>query len=81
MRELDSDNELLRSHTDTVQTEYTRWYKEPRVPSNTDIIQFWTSKAYDYPIMARMMRNCMAAPAASAAMERVFNHGADIITD
>lgn len=76
----DSDHDLFSTQTTTVETGCTRWYKEPRVPSNTDIIQFWASKAYNYPIMAQMARDYLAIPATSAASERVFSNSADIIT-
>ena len=79
MREPDSDDNLFSTQTTTVETECTWWYKEPRVPSNTDIIQFLASKGYDYPIMAQMARDYLAIPATSAASERVFSNGADII--
>ena len=78
--EPDSNDELFSTQVNTVETECTRWYKEPRVSPHTDIIQFWASKAYDYPIMSQMAKDYLAIPATSAASERVFSNASDIIT-
>jgi hypothetical protein len=51
------------------------------IPKNiTNIHTFWKSKGYDYKTIARMAKDHMGVPATSAASERVFSNGGDIIT-
>ena len=45
-----------------------------------DVKAFWLSKGYDFNIIAQMARDHMGVPANSAASERVFSNGGDIIT-
>ena len=45
-----------------------------------DIKGFWSSKGYDFKIIIQMARDHLAVPASSAASERVFSFGGDIIT-
>ena len=71
---------MFSTQVRAIETECVRWYKEPCLPSNTDIVKFWASRAYDYPIMSQMARDYLAIPATSAASERVFSNGGDIIT-
>jgi hypothetical protein len=45
-----------------------------------DILKFWVSKQYQYPILATIARDHLAIPATSAESERVFSVGGDIVT-
>ena len=47
---------------------------------DTDVLKYWASKEYEFPIIARMARDHLAIPATSAASESVFSIGGDIIT-
>ena len=53
---------------------------EPRPGEQTDILKYWSTKQYQYPTIARIARDHLAIPATSAASERVFSNGSDIIT-
>jgi hypothetical protein len=54
--------------------------KQQPVLQDTDILQYWASKEYKFPIIARIARDHLAMPATSALSECVFSIGGDIIT-
>src|SRR5450432_1003986 len=62
------------------ENEYTKWMKQQPMKKETDILRYWASKEYEFPIIARMARDHLAIPATSAASECVFSCGSDIIT-
>ena len=77
----DSDDDIFVSAANSArESEANRWQKEPSVGKNTDILRFWKSREVDYPILAQMARDYLAIPATSAASERVFSQGGDIVT-
>ena len=47
---------------------------------DTNILRYWASKEYEFPIIACIARDHLAIPAMSAASESVFSIGGDIIT-
>ncbi|KFY49456.1 hypothetical protein V495_00589 [Pseudogymnoascus sp. VKM F-4514 (FW-929)] len=51
---------------------------DPR--QDTDILKYWQSKQYQYPLIASIAKDYLAIPATSADSERVFSVGGDIIT-
>jgi hypothetical protein len=57
-----------------------RWMKQPVMKRETDILRYWASKEYEFPIIARMARDHLAIPATSAPSECVFSVGGNIIT-
>ncbi|PQM43529.1 hypothetical protein VC83_09656 [Pseudogymnoascus destructans] len=79
--DIDSEDELYvsQSHHDT-EPEWKRWMKEPTVGRNTDILKYWQSKQFQYPLIASIAKDHLAIPATSADSERVFSVGGDIIT-
>jgi hypothetical protein len=79
--ESDSESDLFKPQS-TIQfeTEYARWMKQLPIPRKTDILKYWASKEYEFPIVARMARDHLAIPATSAPSECVFSVGSDIIT-
>ena len=80
-QEPDSDEDLFASEGLAFQEpEWRRWMLEPRPGKNTDILKYWCAKQYQYPVIARIARDHLAIPATSAASERVFSNGSDIIT-
>jgi hypothetical protein len=54
--------------------------KQQPIKRDTNILKYWASKEYEYPIIARIARDHLAIPATSAASESVFSIGGDIIT-
>jgi hypothetical protein len=54
--------------------------KQQPMPRDTNILRYWASKEYEFPTIARMARDHLAIPATSAASERVFSVGGDIVT-
>jgi hypothetical protein len=80
-QEPDSDEDLFASEGLAFQEpEWRRWMLEPRPGEHTDILKYWCAKQYQYPVIARIARDHLAIPATSAASERVFSNGSDIIT-
>jgi hAT family C-terminal dimerisation region len=54
--------------------------KQQLMKRDTDILRYWASKEYEFPIIAHIAKDHLAIPAMSAASECVFSVGSDIIT-
>jgi hypothetical protein len=54
--------------------------KQQPMKRDTDILRYWASKEYEFPIIARIARDHLAILATSAASKCVFSVGSDIIT-
>jgi len=68
-------------HSDPTIAESDSWLSQGTIDyKKGDVKPFWLSKGYDFKIIAQMARYHMGVPAASAASERVFSNGGDIIT-
>ena len=72
-----------RAHA--VKPELERYLEEPLIPrdlktSHLDVWKYWQSKQFEFPILAQIARDFLAIPASSAASERVFSQGGDLIT-
>jgi hypothetical protein len=81
VHEPDSDDDLYATQGISFQEpEWKRWILEPRPGQQTNILKYWLAKQYMYPIVAQIARDHLAIPATSAASERVFSNGSDIIT-
>jgi hypothetical protein len=79
--ESDSEDELYVSQRQPdLDPEWKRWMNEPTLGPKIDILKFWASKQYQYPILAAIAKDHLAIPATSAESERVFSVGGDIIT-
>ena len=77
----DSESDLFKPRgTTDFETEHGKWMKQQPMKRDTDILRYWASKEYEFPIMARIARDHLAIPATSAASECVFSVGSDIIT-
>lgn len=77
----DSEDELYVSRTNIdIEPEWKQWMKEPPMKRGTDILKYWQSKQYQYPIIARIAKDHLAIPATSAESERLFSVGGDIVT-
>jgi len=62
-------------------SEHDSWFAQGTLPYKTgDIKAFWLSKGYDFKVIAQMAKDHLGVPATSAASERVFSNGGDIIT-
>jgi hypothetical protein len=62
------------------EAKYTKWMKQQPMKRDTNVLKYWVSKEYEYPIIAQIARDHLAIPATSAASESVFSIGGDIIT-
>jgi hAT family protein len=82
--ELDDEDDLFagyHGHSDLATTESDTWFSQGTIDyKRGDVKAFWLSKGYDFKIIAQMARDHMGVPATSAASERVFSNGGDIIT-
>ena len=54
--------------------------KEPTVGRDADILKYWQSKQYQYPMIARIAKDHLAVSATSADSERIFSVDGDIVT-
>jgi hypothetical protein len=54
--------------------------KQQLMKRDTNILRYWASKEYEFPIIARIVKDYLAIPATSAASKCVFSVGSDIIT-
>jgi hypothetical protein len=54
--------------------------KQQPIKRDINILKYWASKEYEYPIIAQIARDHLAIPATSAASESVFSIGGDIVT-
>jgi len=54
--------------------------KQQLVKRDTDILMYWASKEYEFPIIAHIAKDHLAIPATLATSECVFSVGSDIIT-
>lgn len=54
--------------------------KRETVPKGTNILQYWAAKQFHYPILSKIARDYLAIRATSAASERVFSNGTDVLT-
>ena len=75
-----SDDELFSIQRQTLESEPSRWLNERAIGQDMDILQYWKSKQFEYPVLSQIAGNHLAILATSAASERVFSTGGDIIT-
>jgi hypothetical protein len=54
--------------------------KQQLIKRDTNVLKYWTSKDYKYPIIAQIAKDHLAIPATSAVSESVISIGSDIIT-
>ena len=54
--------------------------KQQPMNKDTNILKYWASKEYEYPIIARIARYRLAIPATLAVSESVFSISSNIIT-
>ena len=54
--------------------------KQLLISRKTDILKYWASKEYEFPIVARIARDHLAIPTTSALSECIFSISSDIIT-
>jgi nicotinamide mononucleotide adenylyltransferase len=60
--------------------ELARYLLDPVADKQTDILAWWRQNSQTYPKLAVAARDVLAGQASSAASERVFSHGGDLIT-
>ena len=54
--------------------------KQQLMKRDTDILRYWASKEYEFPIIACIARDHLAIPATLAVSECVFSVSSNIIT-
>ena len=45
-----------------------------------DVLAFWKSKKYEYPILSAMAKDYLTVQASSVPAERAFSSGVDLVT-
>jgi len=77
----DSESDLFKPRgTTDFETEYGKWMKQQPMKRDTNILRYWASKEYEFPVIARIARDHLAILATSTASECVFSVGGDIVT-
>jgi hypothetical protein len=61
--------------------EITKYLLDPLAIQGTPILTWWKENKKTYPNLARAARDILAGQASSAAVERVFSHGGDHISN
>jgi hypothetical protein len=69
----------LISATSVVE-EYTKYLNEPLAVDGTNVLHFWKSNAYNYPILSAMAKDYLTVQASSVPAERAFSSGVDLVT-
>jgi hypothetical protein len=54
--------------------------KQQLIKRDANVLKYWASKDYEYPIIAQIARDHLAIPATSAASKSVISIGGDIFT-
>jgi hypothetical protein len=60
-------------------SEFDRYLREPRLGVRADPLSWWKDQEINYPTLSMMARDYLAVPATSAAAERAFSAGSDLI--
>jgi len=59
--------------------EVLRYLKEKRAEIQTDPLEYWKLKQNEYPKLANLARVYLSVPAGSAASERMFSTGKNVL--
>jgi hypothetical protein len=78
-------NSKMREQILSNQSSTDRYLDEPLLPrdsktSHLEVWKYWESKQFEFPIIVQIARDFLPIPASSAASERVFSQGGDLIT-
>lgn len=57
------------------------YVKEPVVPRDSNVLEWWKANRKKYPLLSRFARKILGIPAASATSERVFSTAGNIISE
>src|SRR5687768_14714511 len=60
--------------------EVTEYLREDKITINQNPFEWWASKKSKYPILARMARVYLAAPATSTPSERLFSDAGNLLS-
>ncbi|KAI3656565.1 hypothetical protein MP638_000551 [Amoeboaphelidium occidentale] len=63
-----------------IQDERTRYFKAPLAAPETNVLEFWKSNEYNFPILSAMAKDYLTVQATSVPSERAFSSGTDLIT-
>ena len=76
--EQDLEDELYVSKSIPKDAEWLRWLQELVATKDTNILEYWRAKQFDYKTIAKIAQDHLAIPATSTALKRVFSQGGDI---
>jgi hypothetical protein len=71
----------LSSPTEDDQDDLYRYKSERIVPFGTDALQWWRDNQHLYPILKHLVFTYLAAPASSAANERLFSIAGNVVNE
>lgn len=61
--------------------DYVQYAEETRAPSKVDPLRWWVENCHRYPILNHMAFDLLAAPASSAADERLFSKAQHVLNE
>lgn len=61
--------------------EVTEYLREDKITFNQNPFEWWTSKKGKYPILAKIARIYLAAPATSTPSERLFSDAGNVLSE
>ena len=64
-----------------VNCEVDVYVKEPVVPRDSNVLEWWKTNRKKFPFMSRFARKILCVPAASSTSERVFSTAGNIISE
>lgn len=61
--------------------ELARYLREERAPHGTRPLAWWRENHHRFPVLRHLAFEVLAAPASSAADERIFSMAGDVVND
>ena len=74
-------SEESQDEADGMREQLVRYLREPRVPMDTNVLEFWKTHKGIYPDLAQLARRYLSTPPGSAASERVFSKAKHVLKD
>jgi hypothetical protein len=59
---------------------YNRYLNAPLAEDGTNLLAFWKSNSFHYPVLSTMAKDYLTVQASSVPSERAFSSGADLVT-
>jgi len=64
----------------TDEAEYVRYFNAPLAEPGSNVLEYWKSNEYNFPILSEMAKDYLGVQASSVSSERGFSSGTDLVT-